>query len=70
MNGLRIEKTPTPVRVICGSGAEHAGDVFLAHGERLQDMLNGGKPFFPLQQSGRMLMIGKGEVESVEILPD
>ena len=64
-----VSKALTPVRIELSSGEIHDGGLYLSKGERLQDMLNAVSPFVPFRMGPRLLMLGKAQIVSVELLP-
>ncbi|MGB3722512.1 MAG: hypothetical protein WA979_06800 [Pacificimonas sp.] len=67
---IHITKSLTPVRVEMAAGDVHDGALYLAKGERLQDMLNSEGGFVPFRLGNRLLMLGKTQIACVELLPD
>ncbi|MGB7406189.1 MAG: hypothetical protein WA906_10900 [Pacificimonas sp.] len=67
---IHVTKSLTPCRIELASGTTNDGGVYLATGERLQDMLNGDGAFIPFRIGSRLLMLSKTNIASVELLPD
>lgn len=64
-----IAKSLTPVAVVMSSGHEYEGGLYIAAGERLQDMLNSNTAFVPFRFGEALMMLAKSQIVSVEILP-
>ena len=59
-------KTPVSVRVELADASPAEGYVFLAIGDRLSDLLNDPRPFFPLRRSdGKTVIVAKKYVISI-----
>ncbi|MEO0501004.1 MAG: hypothetical protein AAF205_10675 [Pseudomonadota bacterium] len=65
-----MAKALTPVRIELANGDAQEGALYLAKGERLQDMLNGTGGFVPFRVDNRLMMIGKTQIACVELLLD
>lgn len=67
---IHITKKLTPVRVEMASGEVREGALYLAQGERMQDMLNSEGPFIPFRWGNSLQMLGKAQIACVELLVD
>jgi hypothetical protein len=56
-------KVNVPVELVMSDGSQLTGLVFIGLDERVQDLLNDPKPFFPLRlDNHEILLINKGAV--------
>ncbi|MEM7569848.1 MAG: hypothetical protein AAF337_08630 [Pseudomonadota bacterium] len=62
--GSRIRrKYNIDVDIVLNDGTQIAGNVFLSKEERVQDLLNDGRPFFPVRLANQeILLINKASI--------
>ena len=63
-----ISKSLTRVFVKTSTGDVYEGGVYLAEGERLQDMLNSDGDFIPFRTDEALMMLAKAQLVSVELI--